>query len=160
MDMEEDYFNYEMPEWDRNRFSSEDDEGEAWKMQPQWDAAEKLYDHCREIFKLCHLLNESISGEWAESSRSMIMANTSIIGAKIVGAESGNLYILRMENAAIIRLNMIELRHQLIMLNELQPDLNPYCQHILAEIEKFKQQFKVWISFFKNDEFEDDWGLF
>lgn len=156
----EDLFKYELPEWDRNRFQNGDHEGEDWKMAPQWEAAEKLYEHCREIFKLCRLLSESLTGEWAESQRSMIMDNISIVGAKIVGAEASDLYIIRMEKAATIRQNMKELREQLIVLEMMQAENSPYCQLILNEIEQFKEQFKQWISFFKKDDFEDDWGLF
>lgn len=158
--MTEDLFAYELPEWNEHRFQREDQEGDEWKTAAQGEAAKKLYGHCREIFKLCRLLTESVTGDWAESQRSMIMSNISIIGAKIVGAESGDLYILRMEKAAIIRHNMKELREQLIMMEIMQTENGTYCQVILKEIDLFKAQFKYWVSLFKKDDIEDDWGLF
>ncbi|SKB40844.1 hypothetical protein SAMN05660841_00360 [Sphingobacterium nematocida] len=154
----DDLFGHELPEWDNDRFRRDDDED--WKIRPRWETAERLYAQCSEIFNLCKLLTDSLSGEWQIAEQQMIMSNISIVGAKIVGAASADLYILHVEKAAIIRQNMRELREQLIMLEMMQTGNSRYCQLILQEIERFKGVFKIWVSHFKRDDVEDDWGLF
>ncbi|MBE8721192.1 hypothetical protein [Sphingobacterium pedocola] len=156
----EELFRHEMPEWDRSRFLTEDNDGEEWKLLPQLEAAEKLYEQCREIFRLCRLMGVQMTGLWGEAHRDLIMESICIVGPKIISAETTGLYVTCMENAAVIRYNMGQLRNMLITMDMLDTKAKYYSPHILEEIETFKRLFKVWISFFKKDDWEDEWGLF
>jgi hypothetical protein len=44
-----------------------------------------------------------LSEDYLEHLKEMILADATLIPSKISGAEAGDLYVLRMENAAIIR---------------------------------------------------------
>ena len=35
-----------------------------------------------------------------------------------------------------------------------------YGRIIRSEIDKFRELFKIWVSTFQKDEYEDEWGLF
>lgn len=77
-----------------------------------------------------------------------------------MGAEGGNLYIIRMENASIIRTNARELEVQvksaLLFDNCKEAD----SIIVIAEIAKFRELFKEWVKYFEKDDFEDEWGLY
>ena len=90
----------------------------------------------------------------------MILGDAYLVGAKIMGAEAGDSYVLRMENASIIRsaaqtvyMHMSSLKFQGLV-------EEPYTDAVRHEIEKFRTLFKEWVGAFEKDEFEDEWGLY
>jgi len=148
-----------MPDWDRfNKFN--DDEGEEWKDAPKIERAKKLYNQARQVYKYAAIFCETLTGEMADMTKELIMQNAMMLCPKIVGAEGGDLYIIRMENASIIRTNARELEVQvksaLLFDNCKETD----STIVIAEISKFRELFKEWVKYFEKDDFEDEWGLY
>jgi len=148
-----------MPDWDRfNRFK--DDDGDEWKNAPKVERAKNLYNQARQVYKYAAIFCETLTGEMADMSKELIMQNAMMLCPKIVGAEGGDMYILRMENASIIRTNARELEVQVkaaaLFDNCTEADKNI----VIAEISKFRDLFKEWVKHFEKDDFEDEWGLY
>jgi hypothetical protein len=83
-----------------------------------------------------------------------------LVGTKILGAEASDMYVLRMENASVIRsaaqtvyINMSSLKIQGLAEES-------HANAIRKEIEKFRGYLREWVASFEKDEFEDEWGLF
>lgn len=138
----------------------EDEAGEEWKNIPKRKAAKDLYEQAWKVYNYSRIFCESLKGEHSEMNSSLILQNATILCPKIVGAEGGDNYMIRMENASIIRTNAIELRTQVkacALFDESSEDL---VAVIVDEIEVLKEKFKLWISYFEKDDIEDDWGLY
>lgn len=84
-----------------------------------------------------------------------------LIPAKIAGAEGGDLYDIRMENATLIRKAARELIVGLRGLEMFGYDEQPYFDLLRGEVEEFRKLFVDWVQAFNMDRFiADDWGLF
>ena len=99
--------------------------------------------------------------EFFNYSKSLMLANSLMIPAKIADAESGNIYDLRMENATIIRKAAKEL---IIDAQDLQnngfKDIE-YLDLLRLEIERFRVLFVQWVAHFDTLNYIlDRWGLF
>ena len=101
-----------------------------------------------------------IPKDMIEWHRDEMRGNSLIIPAKISGAEAGDMYILRMENAAIIRKAAMDIYLDCHMLTEAKVAADQDVELLRSEINQFREYFIDWVSGFENDEFEDDWGLF
>ncbi|WP_316785774.1 hypothetical protein [Pedobacter frigiditerrae] len=150
-----------IPDWNHFNFSrGEDQEGEEWKNNPKLERAKNLYNQARQVYKYASLFCETLTGEMADMSKELIMQNAMMLCPKIVGAEGGDMYILRMENASIIRPNARELEVQVKATalfencREIDKDI------IVKEIATFRELFKEWVSHFEKDDFDDEWGLY
>lgn len=96
-----------------------------------------------------------------EMQLDMIYENSLIIPAKIAGAEGGDIYDIRMENAAIIRKAAREISVTLGYLDLGRLEENEYTDLIRIEIENFKVLFREWVKTFDPWNYVlDDWGLF
>ena len=117
-----------------------------------------------EIVKLAEGLDKLIpeDNEYLQATRGFMLENAFVIPAKIAGAEGGNLYDLRMENAAIIRKAARELSVQAGALRyEKGINANDYISLIRNEIDNFRELFVDWVAGFdKNEYIPDSWGLF
>lgn len=90
-----------------------------------------------------------------------IWENALIIPAKIAGAEGGDLYDLRMENAAIIRKAAREIYVTVGYLDLGRIKDFDYTDIIRNEIDEFKILFREWVKSFDVWNYVvDDWGLF
>ena len=149
-----------LPEWDDFKHFHYNEEGEDWKNKPKLERAKNLYNQAREIYKYATIFTETLKGEMAEMTKELILQNAMMLCPKIMGAEGGDIYILRMENASIIRTNARELETQ-VKAALLFEQCNKKDAHVvIAEIEKFKELFKIWVSHFEKDDITDDWGLY
>ncbi|MBL0095756.1 MAG: hypothetical protein IPP46_04160 [Bacteroidetes bacterium] len=116
-----------------------------------------------QIFDLVHALVETFKEEddLVVHYREIMFCDAGILGAKIAGAESGDIYTLRMENAVQIKLaarNLLVQTSGLRMLGISEPH---YLQLLRDEIEEFRLFFVDWVnSFDKTKDIPDDWGLF
>ncbi|MBC8155003.1 MAG: hypothetical protein H7Z72_19085, partial [Bacteroidetes bacterium] len=80
---------------------------------------------------------------------------------KIVGAEGGDLYTLRMENAVIVKIHARELLAQTSYCKAERLADPAYLLVLRDEIEAFRELFVEWInSFDKDNDVPDEWGLF
>ena len=150
----------DMPDWDFERNRDEDEEGEEWKNKPKQDKAQALYNQGKQVYVCTKAFCESLTGEMADITKSLIMQNALMICPKIAGAEAGDSYIIRMENASVIRTNCKELMVQ-VRFAELSDQCNKEYEKVVSnEMEKFRLLFIDWVSLFEKDEFEDEWGLY
>jgi hypothetical protein len=83
-----------------------------------------------------------------------------IIGAKIISGSGVRMYLLQMENAAIIRTSARQLMEQ-VGFAVLMDFTNENYKKVIEEgMNEFRLLFKTWVATFQKDEVEDDWGLF
>ena len=123
-----------------------------------------LYQKAELIFQLVQSLVASLpeDDDYIQGTKHLMLEDAMIIPAKIAGAEGGDLYSIRMQNASIIREHAMHLYVQVgsLRFHENYKDLE-YVQLIRNEIDAFKLLFIEWIeSFDTTNYFWDDWELF
>ncbi len=176
-----------IPEWgDHSRHYTESQEGDEWKTDLKNNRAEKLYNKWKEIDYLIQAIWDKwdlmttekteakldtnkfgqeeeddfrLPKELIEWHREEMRGNSMIIPAKISGAEAGDLYIIRMENAAIIRKAAMDIYLDCHMLEENVAEEQD-VELLRFEINLFRQYFIEWVNGFEKDEYLDDWGVF
>lgn len=130
--------------------------------------AKALYFKWRDTFSLIYAFAENLAPDpkgdgqdtHEQSIKQLILENAMIIGAKLRGAMAVEMYILKMENAAIVRTNARQLMEQ-VSFSVLSGFAGEDYGNVLREsMDEFKMLFKEWVSTFKKDDSEDDWGLF
>ena len=90
-----------------------------------------------------------------------MMEDVMIINAKLRGAEGGDLYSIRMENAVIIKVHAMSLLTATSGLKMMGLSNNKYLQLLRDEIEEFRKLFVEWVNTFdKTNDIPDGWGLF
>lgn len=100
--------------------------------------------------------------EYLQASKGMMMEDAMVMAAKIAGAEGGDLYSIRMQNAAIIRNHAMHLYVQIgsLRFHEKFKDIE-YVTLLRQELEDFRMLFVEWVaSFDKNNHIWDEWELF
>ncbi len=158
----------ELPEWDDDEFKNEDEEGEGWKPNPTSILCKALYEQWNQVMFVLNAAFDSLqeagddnmfSKEHLEDHKQMVLGDAFEVGAKIRSSEVG-LYIIRMENAAIIRKNaqFVKISTNGFMMDGLMEA--EHRQIIRDEIDKFRELFKQWVASFEKDDCEDEWGLF
>lgn len=124
-----------------------------------------IFQKAEQILKLTEGLIHIIPAEnefLQETTVRFMLENAMIIPAKIVGAEAGDLYDLRMENAAIIRKATRELYVQAGSLRyEDGITDTDYIYLLRNTIEEFRFLFIDWVASFDVWNYiKDSWGLF
>ena len=158
----------DLPDWDDSDFSKFDEEGESWKPKPTREACKLLYKQWQEIVLMLNGVFESMntedqksfSKEYWEDYKAMILGDAFQVAVKIKSSEAGELYMIRMENASIIRKNAQFIASSILVMMEENVVDKKHGEVIREEIDKFRELFKKWVSTFERDEFEDEWGLF
>lgn len=160
----------ELPDWEDDAFRDEKAEaGEEWKPNPTRDLCKALYEQWNQVMIVLKASFDSMeqpgkenlySKEHVDDMIDMLMGDAFQVGAKIRSSEAGGLYIIRMENAAIIRKNAqyIKISTNGFAMDGLMPE--EHRMVIRNEIDCFRELFKQWVASFEKDECEDDWGLF
>ncbi len=158
----------ELPEWDEDEFQEEEEEGEGWKPNPTRDLCKAMYEQWNQVMIVLKAAFDSMQepGDnrlypkgYIEDHKAMMLADAYQVAAKIRSSEAG-LYIIRMENAAIIRKNaqFIKISTNGFIEDDLMEE--QYRLIIRSEIDNFRELFKQWVATFKKDDCEDEWGLF
>lgn len=133
---------------------------------PNYDKTNLLpiYQKAELLFQLIESLAASLpeDNELLQSMKEIMRANAMMLPAKIAGAEAGNIYSIRMQNAAIIRFHAMSLYTQVGGLSLYDESIdNVFTNHIRTEIENFRLLFIDWVNGFdKSDYIWDDWELF
>ncbi len=126
-------------------------------------AHKELIAKGNEIVDIVHKIGELIpeDSEVLQDLRGQVMADAMTMVAKVHGAEAGNLYDLRMENAAIIRKAARDLmvsKHSFEMFGFEHVE---YFDIVRNLIEEYRLIFIRWVeSFDPCDYIIDRWGLF
>ena len=123
-----------------------------------------IYKKSEQIYSLVESLLASIPEEddYLQATKHMMRDDAMIISAKIAGAEGGNLYSIRMQNAAIIRDHAMHLYVQVgsLRFHKSFKEVE-YVKLIRKEIDEFRLLFIEWVaSFDPNNHYWDEWGLF
>lgn len=123
-----------------------------------------IYKKAELIFKLVESLYATLPNDdvLIEATKEFMRGDAMILSAKIAGAEGGDLYAIRMQNAALIREHAMHLYVQVgsLRFHENYADLE-YVELIRKEIENFRELFIEWIhSFDTSNYIWDDWELF
>lgn len=123
-----------------------------------------IYKKAELIYQLVESLVASLpeDDEYIQATKQFMREDAMIIPAKIAGAEGGDLYSIRMQNAAIIRDYAMHLHTQVGSLRFEKNYKNlEYVNLIRNEIDEFRLIFIEWIEGFdKTNHIWDDWGLF
>ncbi len=156
----------DLPEWEDERFKDDDDEGEEWKPDPTHDACAALYNKWQEIvfllkgFLAPFLEKDKDEEGMMEFTAGQLMGDAWQVGAKIKSSEAAGIYIVRMENASIIRMLAQGISSSLLMYLEETDADEQHVAVLRDEITAFRMLFIEWVTTFEKDEFTDEWGLF
>lgn len=154
----------DLPEWEDDQFNNE--EGEAWKNNAKKQTAKALYNQWRQVYLLVEGLlsilepDEDTPEEYLDGIKDMIRGDGMLVCAKIQGAEAGDMYVLRMENASIIRTAANSVYISMSSFRMMGVADDAHLDAVRHEIDLFRKLFKEWVNEFEKDEFEDEWGLF
>ncbi|SEB03421.1 hypothetical protein SAMN05443667_11626 [Flavobacterium gillisiae] len=123
-----------------------------------------IYQKAELIYQLVESLMGSLpeDDDYIQGTKDLMRADAMIIMAKIAGAEGGDLYSIRMQNAAIIRDHAMHLYVQVgsLRFHESYKDLE-YVKLIRKEIDEFRLLFLDWVAGFDiSNHIWDEWGLF
>jgi hypothetical protein len=116
----------------------------------------------KDIFKTINSLLATIDEEKDMLHyRDTLFEDIAIINAKIRGAEAGDLYTLRMENAVIIKIHARNIITTTSGLKMMKLGYKEHLDLLREEMEEFRVIFVEWVnSFDKSNDIPDDWGLF
>ena len=129
------------------------------------DKVEKMpiYQKGREIVDLVRIIADLIDDENSELgfTKGLMLEDAYMLTAKIVNAEGGDMYAIRMENAAIIRRAGNNLKLHIHTLKMFGFEHAEYYMMVRQKVEEYRVLFIDWVaSFDKTNYFIDDWGLF
>lgn len=145
------------------------DENEDWSEEGEFDPKaqrDQIYSHplmikAMEIVSLTHALAGSLDEARKELYGGMMMEDATVMCTKFSSAEGVGDYILKMENATIMK---VHARHLHSMTYQLAVEETHAAEHLnlLREaIAEFKSLFVEWVAGFDPSERHDDgWGLF
>jgi len=157
----------DLPDWDDDEFKDEE-EGEEWKPNPTRDACKVLYGQWQQVMIVLNgaldsmVIEEKEEGfpaDYWEDHKAMLVGDGYQVAVKIKSSEAG-LYTIRMENASIIRKNAQFIKSSMLTMMSEEVIEKAHGYVIREEIDKFRELFKIWVSTFQKDEYEDEWGLF
>lgn len=122
-----------------------------------------IYKKSKEIFHVVKHISDLIpeDDEHLQYIKAQMLGDSMMIMAKIAGAEGGDIYDIRMENAAIIRKaarDLMVTNHSLEMFGFEEVE---YFDIVRDLIEEFRLLFIDWVAGFdKWNYIIDRWGLF
>jgi hypothetical protein len=90
----------------------------------------------------------------------LMVADATVVHAKIRGCYNATTYYILMENAAIIRSDAQAVKSRLLALEMMDKSSATHVAILRKEIDEFRFLFRDWVSNFKKDGIEDEWGLF
>ncbi|MFN3403955.1 MAG: four helix bundle protein [Cytophagaceae bacterium] len=120
-----------------------------------------VFKKAEELVKIVQSITEIIeTDDDIFMLKEQMMSNAVIIPAKIAGAEGGDIYSIRFDNATLIKLAARELQAQTSLL-KVEELCNPkYIELLRREIEEFRILFLDWVrSFDKTNDIEDEWDI-
>ena len=114
----------------------------------------------KEIFRIVRSIVDTIPEDAdLQYLREAMLTDAATIPAKIAGAEGGNMYTLRMENAVLIKLSARALIVHTYTCELFSISDKRYMDLLRATIDEFRIVFAEWIETFdKDNDMEDGWG--
>jgi len=149
--------------WEDFEENEEDDDESEFDPKAHRD---QIYSHplmkkAKEIVSLTHALVGSLDEARRELYGGMMMEDAMVMSAKFAGAEGVNDYILKMENATIIKVHARHLNSMTYQLAMEETHAEEHLDLLREAIEEFKTLFVEWVNGFDpTDKYDDGWGLF
>lgn len=146
-------------DFDINDFNEDDEE--VFR-----DKRDKLKNHplrikSVEIFKLTHALVGSLDEARRELYGTLMLESAGILGAKFSAANTVSDYVLKMENAVIMKIHARSLDGMTYQLALEGTHAEEHLQLLRDAVIEFKDFFKDWVKGFDSrDRHNDGWGLF
>jgi hypothetical protein len=122
-----------------------------------------LFEKGREIFELTLKISELIPEDDQKlvAVKAMMLEDAALLSAKVVGAEGGDLYDIRMECATLVRKAARDLQNHCHTLTMFSFAHTHYLHLIREALEEFRLLFVDWVqNFDKWNYVVDRWGLF
>lgn len=122
-----------------------------------------IYQKGREIVDLVRTIAALIDDDNSELAfiKGLMLEDAYMLTSKIVNAEGGDMYAIRMENAAIIRRAGNSLKLHIHTLKMVGFEHVEYYIMVRQKVEEYRVLFIDWVaSFDTQNYFIDDWGLF
>lgn len=148
--------------WEDDDDSDSDDDYDPEEERRKLEAL-PIYKKALEILDLTQQIVDTFDDEdTAKIHRQIMLEDAMIIPAKIAGAEAMEDYILKMENATVVKIHARSLLTQTSSAKYLDLQDERYLQLLRDEIEAFRLLFKKWVQSFEIDTTKegDGWGLF
>jgi hypothetical protein len=144
---------------------NDDDDDDGYDPEEERRKLEALpvYQKALEIYDLTKRITDTFDKDSQTGPyREVMLEDCSIIPAKIAGAEVMDDYVLKMENAVVIKIHARSLLTQTSALAYLTQVDDAYLQLLRNEIEEFRLLFKSWVKTFEDNATRegDGWGLF
>jgi hypothetical protein len=148
--------------WDDFEENEEDDESEFDpKAQRDQIYSHPLMKKAKEIVSLTHALVGSLDEARKELYGGMMMEDAMVMSTKFAGAEGVGDYILKMENATIMKVHARHLHSMTYQLAMEETHAEEHLNLLREAIEEFKVLFVAWVkSFDSANKYDDGWGLF
>jgi hypothetical protein len=149
--------------WDD--FDEENEDEDENEFDPK-SMRDQIYSHplmkkAIEIVSLTHALVGSLDEARKELYGGMMMEDASLMSAKFAGAEGIESYILKMENATIMKVHARHLHSMTYQLAMEETHAEEHLQLLREAIEEFRILFVDWVKSFDTAErYDDGWGLF
>ncbi|MCU0450358.1 MAG: hypothetical protein MUC97_11050 [Bernardetiaceae bacterium] len=115
-----------------------------------------------EIYQVAEALAETIvEADDRLGVRARLQEHAMCLGVKISGAEASDLYMLKMQNAVMVKAHATELLGLAGWCQNTGLSDGRYLKVLRDDIEEFRQLFVAWVKRFdKNNNQADGWGLF
>lgn len=127
---------------------------------------DQIYSHplmkkAMEIVSLTHALVGSLDDDKKDIYGGMMMEDATVMSAKFAGAHGVDSYVLKMENATIMKVHARHLNSMTYQLEMEETHAEEHLELLREAIEEFRLLFLDWIKGFESaDRYDDGWGLF
>jgi len=119
-----------------------------------------IYKQSLLIRKLTKFVVAPIDEEDEMNLRELMLEHAYMISSKIAGAEAGELYSYRLENAFSIKRFANELMTEIVLCETKRLGNQKYVPLLKEQIEELRRMFVIWVkSFDKSKDVEDNWSL-
>lgn len=150
------------PDW-FNEYGEQDDDDDVYdEVTEEHNRIDNLpvMIKAKELFEIVDSLVDTIPEDNdLYFLREQMLTDAAMIPAKIAGAEGGDLYSLRMENAVLIKLAARALVTHSYTCQMFHISDERYLDLLRSSVEEFRLVFVAWIKTFdKSNDISDDWG--
>jgi hypothetical protein len=120
-----------------------------------------VFKKADEILELAEVIAEVLKeDDKKEHLAAEIVSNAMLIQVKIAGAEGGNLYSLRMQNAVLIKIAVQDMFNAIVFSSMVKINEEDYVELMREKIEEFRLVFVDWIrGFDKSNDIPDNWAI-
>jgi GH43 family beta-xylosidase len=148
-----------MQNWDDD-FDDKEYERER-KEEEQRVANLPIVKKAKDLFVTINAFVETFSDdEDTLDLKSSLFNNVAIINAKISGAEAGDLYSIRMENAVLIKVHAVDIKTTAYTIEIMGIGDTDYIDIIRNEVDEFRKIFVEWVATFdRTNNMGDEWGI-